>query len=53
MKNIEVTSILILEWYWIKSTNIVESVSDVATLLSQLNTIKIDVKDSFIVVRRL
>ena len=34
---------LLLEWYWIKTSNIIENVTDVATVLSQLNTIKIDV----------
>jgi len=33
------------EWYWVKSTNIVESTNDVASVLSQLNTIKIDLGD--------
>lgn len=43
MKNIEVRNYSYLEWYWIKSNNIVETVTDVASILSQLNTIKIDV----------
>ena len=53
MKNTEVnlkiiskfiyTKYLLLEWYWIKSSNIIEGITDIATVLSQLNTIKIDV----------
>lgn len=48
MRNIEVKTLLNKEWYWIKSNNIIESSTDEAMVLSQLNTIKIDVITIFI-----